>query len=222
MVVLHMSNIEGKRTRGSDLPIQHRLREVERLTLLGWSKNQIAAELGVSDRQIAYDRAQLRQEYKDERLADQDEARDHEHRRLQVLYAEAVDQFNKSKLRTIKCSCISENGAWPTCTRCQGKGFVEVEGVGDASFLSVARGIVHDIRELFSLNLPKRMEVKKLTVDLQALIEESERQAQGHKSIEDRLAEEMAKIPSLPMAKQPGTNGHLPNGFHKLPPNGAE
>jgi hypothetical protein len=215
MVVLHMSNIEGKRTRGSDLPVQHRLREVERLTLLGWSKSQIAADLGVSDRQIAYDQAAIREEYKEERLADQDEARDHEHRRLKVLYAEAVNQFNLSKLRTVKCSCVTENGAWPTCEKCKGQGVVEVEGVGDPAFLNTARGIVHDIRELFSLNLPKRMEVKKLSINLQQLIEESERQAQGHKEIEDLLAEEIAKIPSLPMAKQ-----QPEIGLKELPPNG--
>jgi hypothetical protein len=80
--------------------------------------------------------------------------------------------------------------------------------------LTVARGIVHDIRELFSLNLPKKMEVKKLSINLQQLIEESERQAQGHKGIDERLAEEIAKIPSLPMAKQPEI------GLKELPPNG--
>src|SRR5262249_27446890 len=96
-----MSNPEGKRTRGCDLPIQHRLREVERLTLLGWTKPMIATELDCSERQIGYDRAALRQEYIEERLQDQDEARDREHRRLLVLYAEAVNQFNKSKMRTV-------------------------------------------------------------------------------------------------------------------------
>jgi hypothetical protein len=89
------------------LPIQHRLREVERLTLLGWTKPMIAAELDCSERQIGYDRAALREEYKQERLADQDEARDHEHRRLLVLYREAVDQFNKSKLRLVRCFCVT-------------------------------------------------------------------------------------------------------------------
>jgi hypothetical protein len=222
-----MSNPEGKRS-WSDVSVQHRLREVERLTLLGWTKPMIAAELEVSERQVGYDRAALREEYKEERLADQDEARDREHRRLLVLYAEAVNQFNKSKMRTVKCSCVTENGAWPTCTRCQGQGVVEVEGVGDPAFLTVARGIVHDIRELFSLNLPKRLEVKKLSINLQQLIEESERQAQGRKEIDDILAEEIAKIPSLPPAKQaqtkPTSNGHLQNGLHELPPstNGAE
>jgi hypothetical protein len=215
-------NEDGKRTRGSDLPIQHRLREVERLTLLGWSKRQIAAELDISERMVCYDRAAIREEYKEERLADQDEARDHEHRRLKVLYAEAVNQFNLSKLRTVKCSCVTENGAWPTCEKCKGQGVVEVEGVGDPSFLTVARGIVHDIRELFSLNLPKRLDVRKMSIDLEALIRQSEEMAkQPRREIEDELADLIAEIPSLPPAKDqaqpPGANGHI-NGFHELPP----
>ena len=120
----------------------------------------------------------------------------------------------------------ADKGALPTCERCHGQGVVEVEGVGDPAFLTVARGIVHDIRELFSLNLPKKMEVKKLSINLQQLIEESERLAQGHKGIDERLADEIAKIPSLPPAKglaqPPGSNEHLQNGFHELSPSREE
>lgn len=220
---------------------QRRIREVERLTLLGWTKPRIALELGYSERQVAYDRAYLCAEYKAERISDQDEARDREYRRLLLLYEAALHDYDLSKWKKLKCPLC---GTAPTanestestastdesnsrndkpkstkpCPECEGNGFVVVERVGDYQFMQIARGVLHDIRELKGLNAPKRMEVKRLTIDLQQLVSEMEKDSSSDQ-VEQQLQARLAQLPHHPIPSAPEStngNGALPNGFHEL------
>lgn len=255
-----MANPKRKR-EPSEVTRQRRIREVERLTLLGWTKPRIALELGYSERQVAYDRAYLCAEYKAERLSDQDEARDREYRRLLLLYEAALHDYDLSKWKKLECPLCGTAPTAPTapttpttanmeasnestatsekpvptkpCPKCEGNGFLIVERVGDYQFMSIARGVLHDIRELKGLNAPKRMEVKRLTIDLQQLFSEMEKDP-GSDRVEQQLQVRLDQLPRYPIStvsestndndndngnsRDGGSNGNdtLPNGFHEL------
>ena len=212
-----MPGLRGRRAPGGELIIQERLREVERLTLRGWTMVRIAEKVGVTPRQVSEDRRVIKEEYKQERLTEQDEARDREHRRLQGLYDEAMSAYELSKTRKVKCKlCAKKKKPLPNCRQCKGDGYCVVECLGDPAFLNVARGVVHDIRELFGLNAPSKIEMKRLTIDFEDILKREEQLKQSPEQVENELEQHIKQIEQLPPA-QPADNGNLPNGLHELP-----
>jgi hypothetical protein len=86
---------------------------------------------------------------------------------------------------------------------------------------------IHDIlkskRDLFGVDAPKTVNVRRLSIDFEQLVKEAEKRGiVAHDAVEQELAERIANIPKLPDAEPPqlpgtnGTNGHLPNGFQEL------
>jgi hypothetical protein len=139
------------------------LTEIKRLDLQGFSCREIERILGIPYRTVAHDKQRLAEEYKRERLALEDQARNIERQRLYLLLQEAFSSWHKSKERKKPCpTCQNQPPADPSvaaptsvpCADCAGKGFVIEIGVGNAAFLNTAHSIVRDLLILDGVSVP--------------------------------------------------------------------
>jgi hypothetical protein len=140
------------------------LTEIKRLDLQGFSCREIERILGIPYRTVAHDKQRLAREYKQERLALEDQARHIERQRLYLLLQEAFTSWHKSKERKVACQgCANQPPAdptvlaptQPTCAICGGAGYTIEIATGNPAFLNTAHSIVRSLLELDGVCAPQ-------------------------------------------------------------------
>lgn len=209
------------------------LARIAHLDRLGYTEEAIAQELGVTQQQVSYDKREIWSRYANDvhhdvraQVAKLEKQYDHLYNTAHLAYEQSKLNAEKTVTREVAKPVKDANGN-PT-----GESIMEtveiattVEGRIPASrFLDIMSGILAAKRALYGADAPKKVELKKLTIDLQQLMNElaTDSQSPTPQVVEQQLESMIQQIPQLPPIQQPtqlqsNGNGPLPNGFKELP-----
>lgn len=214
-----------------------RLARVAKLDRQGYNQYQIAKKVGVSQAQVNKDLKRIQAEYIKSAVHDRTKQIAKMERQYDDMLIECWKAYKRSKQDTTKVvekvQPVMRKDADGNPT---GDGTMEVVEVSTTTegrlpgveYLSMIERILKAKRDLHGLDMPKKMEVKTLSIDFKELMEEAERQKQltGPKHIEQELEQLIQEIPNLPQIPGPTPsqpqaqtndgNGRLPNGFKEL------
>lgn len=195
--------------------------KIAKLSRRGYGPAHIGRVIGVSAAQIVYDLKEIHKRYLEEQV--------HEEKlRVGVLKAQYDDlliehwRCYEQEKRDAERVVTTQERRMPRDDKGNPIGPAElvtteikttVEGrVPGSQHLVAIAGILHAIRDLYGLDAPKRIEMKRLTIDFEQLMKEIDKgDTVKVPRVEEQLEQYMKEIPQLPPISQP-----LPNGIKEL------
>jgi hypothetical protein len=122
--------------------------------LQGYLQAEIAEVLGVSQPQISYDLARIREQWRESALIDFNEAKNRELERIDLLEREYWEQWKKSKEGGVKTKGQKKIGGEVVETT------VQVEsGLGDVRYLQGVQWCIERRCKILGVDAPRRTEL---------------------------------------------------------------
>ena len=155
----------GRRGRGGQdghdprARIRTRERRTMELTVLGWSQHQIAADLGVTQAAVSKILDRVERRVLRELIATVERHKARHTLRLEHLFAEAMRAWDQSKADTTRRRQRKSEGGpgGPGATVAE---LVVENQHGDARYLEEARKALADLRKLWGLDAPQRVDLR--------------------------------------------------------------
>lgn len=204
------------------------LAKIARLDRMGYDSTAISVQIGVTRQQVDYDLKKIRKQYAETKLHEREMYVNQinaqlndllvEHWRCyKLLHEEHVKITIEKTPRVIK---DKDGNVIDESFNISKETTVTEQLVPGAEHLRAIHDILKSKRELFGTDAPKRVDVRKLTIDLETLMQQAEqtKEVQPVDVVDQQLEQLIKEIPSLPPIPkaQSNGNGDLPNGLHEL------